>query len=517
MGADVFFKDTNSSRSREGGNPSGIADSPIVTMDARLRGQDRGRSYGTTPPAEPVVSGMIRMAKKGNSPLKKGISRLFSFSHRSGRYLTLFAVLAALFVTTPATADTDPPAAVPAVKPMKPVPADAKVVKPGAGPAKPTAAAAEPAEPGDSAIEAPVAPIKTPEDTAGTDAKPSAGTPADTAAKPTPVPKAGKPDAGAAPPPPPDEPLVSAIPKDRMPKIKLEVAPKTVTVGEVVHWRLEVVRRKEDRVHLPSTASFGGLEIKSKDKREAPPEGDWVRETLEVSLVAFEPGDIVVPAQKLTAVDVDGNLSELETKEAHVTVKSLIANEPEPALKEDAGPGEVVMEKDYLMLWIAGTLAAIGLVVLLTLIGMKLWSMRKPKAAPPPPPPRPAEEIALEKLEALKRSTLLEEDKIKEFHVRLSEAVREYIGNRYGFDSLELSSEELILALRKVSITKVEYDMVLDFLGETDLVKFAKVLPTVIESKDLLDQSFGFVDRTTPKVRDIGEKTAAPGEGVTNG
>jgi hypothetical protein len=125
--------------------------------------------------------------------------------------------------------------------------------------------------------------------------------------------------------------------------------------------------------------------------------------------------------------------------------------------------------------------------------------MRKPKPLPPPPPPRPAEEIAFEKLGALKRSNLLTEGQIKEFHVRLSEAVREYIGNRYRFDSLEMSSEELIQAIRRINMSRAEYELILDFLGETDLVKFAKALPSVHESEDLLTQSFGFVERTTPK------------------
>jgi hypothetical protein len=318
-----------------------------------------------------------------------------------------------------------------------------------------------------------------------------------------------QPDAGAEPPPEPEpEPLVPAIPEDRMPKIELTVKPKSVSVGEVVTWRVEIVRRKDDRVHLSSTASFGDLEIKSKDKTETPADGDWVQETLSVELVGFEPGDVFIPAQMLTAVDIEGRMAELKAEEAHVTIKSVIGNEPEPALKDDTEAGEVVMEKDYLLLWIAGIIAGIGVVALLTLLARKLWAMRRPKPLPPPPPPRPAEEIALEKLESLKRSSLLEDGEIKEFHVRLSEAVREYIGNRYGFDSLELSSEELIQAMRRVSITKTEYDLVLDFLGETDLVKFAKMLPTVMESKDLLEQSFGFVDRTTPKIRETGDKDA---------
>ena len=66
----------------------------------------------------------------------------------------------------------------------------------------------------------------------------------------------------------------------------------------------------------------------------------------------------------------------------------------------------------------------------------------------PPPPPRPPEEVALEKLGAVKTSGMLERGEIKEFHISVSEAIREYLGGRYGFDSLELTTEELDVPAR---------------------------------------------------------------------
>jgi hypothetical protein len=302
-------------------------------------------------------------------------------------------------------------------------------------------------------------------------------------------------DAGAQSPEPQGAP---EVPADRMPELTLEVKPTEASVGEVIYWRLGIKRRAEDRVHLSGSASFGALEIRAKEINPGKTQGDWVEEVLEVQLIGFEPSEVTIPSQKLTVVDFEGRMATLKTEESHVVVKSLVANEPEPALKEDQGPGEKVLEKDYLLLWILAVLIGVGLIVLLTLLGRWLWAKRRPKPEPPPPPPRPAEEIAYEKLEALRGSDLLAEGLVKEFHVRLSETIREYLGNRYRFDSLELSSEELISALRKISMSKAELDLVLDFLSETDLVKFAKVIPSLEESRGLLDQSFEFVKRTTP-------------------
>ncbi|MCP4603256.1 MAG: hypothetical protein GY847_22530 [Proteobacteria bacterium] len=310
------------------------------------------------------------------------------------------------------------------------------------------------------------------------------------------IPDAGKAtDAGL---PIPEVPIVSELPADRMPELKLSCEPKEVNIGEVINWQLTVKHRVGDRVHLASGASFGTLEVRSKEVVQGVASGEWIDDILKVQLIGFEPGEVAIPPQKLTVVDVNGSIGEVETEPATVTVKSLVANEPEPKIKEDQGGGVRVFEKDYTLLWVLGILGGAAAIVLLTLLGRWLWAKRSPRPGPPPPPPRPAEDIALEKLDALRLSTLLAQGQIKEFHVRLSETIREYLGNRYRFDSLELSTEELIRTLRESTIGRVDIEYTVEFLQETDLVKFAKMIPTLDESYRLLEKSFEFVKKTTP-------------------
>ncbi|MDD5307925.1 MAG: hypothetical protein PHU25_11445 [Deltaproteobacteria bacterium] len=316
------------------------------------------------------------------------------------------------------------------------------------------------------------------------------------------------PDAGvpAAPAPPSD------FPADRMPAVKVKAVPDEVKVGGLVSLEITVRRRAEDRVHLPAEASFDGLFVQGKDQRASEPKDGWVNETLVIRLVPFEPREYVIPAQALSVVDPNGHVGEVATNEVRVRVKSLIANEPEPKLKEDKGPGVKVLEKDYTALYVLAALAAAGLVVVLTLLGRWLWGRYRPRPVPPPPPPRPAEEIALEKLGSLGKSDLLERGLFKEFHVLLSEAMREYLGNRYRFDSLELSTEELVLALRKVSLASPLFNTLLDFLSDTDLVKFAKLEPTTDESRRLLAGAFHVVEVTTPRAEAAPVPSSLPPE-----
>jgi hypothetical protein len=322
-------------------------------------------------------------------------------------------------------------------------------------------------------------------------------TPAAARAKP---PDAGAADAGTADGGTADRDEAPALPADRRPAVRLAVSPREAAIGDAVTWTAVIRHRVGDRVHLPAGADFGAFEVLDKAVTTGPADGDWVEETLQVRLIAFEAGDLVIPAQELTVVDTEGRLARIVAEESQVAIRSLIANEPEPELKPDTGPGEPVLEDDYTLLWILGALAAALLVMLLTLLARWLLARRHPHREPLPPP-RPPEEIALEKLEALERSTLLAEGLHKEFHVLLSEALREYLGGRYGFYALESSTEEILAELSEGRLPRgaALFTRIRGLLNETDLVKFAKAVPVPEESRELLDQTVAIVHATTPR------------------
>jgi hypothetical protein len=313
----------------------------------------------------------------------------------------------------------------------------------------------------------------------------------------------------------PDEEESPSLPPDRTPTVKLAVEPTEASIGDPIGWKAVVRRRVGDRVHLPAAADFGELEVHSRDRQVGEPEGDWVEETLEITLLAFDTGEHEIPPQKLTVVDIEGRIAEIETDGAAVEIASLIANEPEPQLKPDTGPGEKVYEKDYTLLYILAAIGGIVVIALLTLLARWLWGKRKPRPGPPPPPPRPAEEIALEKLEFLRGCDYLDQGRHKEYHVLLSETFREYLGNRYRFDSLELSTEEMRWQLRRLTLEPGLFDQMVELLEETDLVKFAKYVPASEESRRLLAEAFRLVEITTPEKTNEDEKGVVPSSVAT--
>jgi hypothetical protein len=81
----------------------------------------------------------------------------------------------------------------------------------------------------------------------------------------------------------------------------------------------------------------------------------------------------------------------------------------------------------------------------------------------------------MERLTQLRARGQFAIDNYRPFYFEVAEVVRAYLGARYRFDSLELTTTELTeqLQLRAPHLCEPGSE-VLQFLGETDLVKFAK-------------------------------------------
>ena len=123
---------------------------------------------------------------------------------------------------------------------------------------------------------------------------------------------------------------------------------------------------------------------------------------------------------------------------------------------------------------------------------VRRW-MKQPKPVPPPPPPRPPWEVALEQLDEVRHAGLLEVERFSEHFDRTSDALRRYLGARFGFDGLESTTDEILSALKKQAGGFIRFDdhpsgygptpgisieRVAGFLRECDLVKFANLTPT---------------------------------------
>ena len=119
---------------------------------------------------------------------------------------------------------------------------------------------------------------------------------------------------------------------------------------------------------------------------------------------------------------------------------------------------------------------------------------------------RPADEVALEKLDAIKAQKIWKDGKVKEYQTDLTDVVREYIGRRFDVHSTEKTSDETLREMKPILMKgeglqvtgdgKELYERLKKMLQLADLVKFAKWHTTPDENEQGLMTAYDFVNST---------------------
>jgi hypothetical protein len=138
---------------------------------------------------------------------------------------------------------------------------------------------------------------------------------------------------------------------------------------------------------------------------------------------------------------------------------------------------------------------------------LRLRAWRRPAAAVRRP--RAPHELAAEELERLRARGLVAEGAFKEFYSGLSAIVRTYLERRFALRAPEMTTEEFLLAsARDGRLLPAHRRLLGDFLAESDLVKFARHLPTMAAAERAWTAGRRFVDETAAAAS-VGEQRAA--------
>jgi hypothetical protein len=304
-------------------------------------------------------------------------------------------------------------------------------------------------------------------------------------------------DDGGAAAPDPDAPTVTAR-ADRA----------QAHVGDAITVTVTAIGRRAVAVNLPGTLELGAFSLLDRKEAEQDLGDGRMRREFTLVVAAYEPGEHELPGVPVTYLGKGGDPRTARTPPVPIKIASLIANEPEPALKENAPPVRV-FEQDLLLAYIAGGLGAAALGALLAFVIVR--RMRARVALRPGPPPRPAHEIALEKLDRLGSYGFFENADNRPFYFAVSEIIREYLGARFGFDSLELTTDELLAELRARAEHQLgsRFAEIRGWLSACDLVKFAKISPSASEARGTLETAIRIVSSTRPRLEPLTAAAAA--------
>jgi hypothetical protein len=140
----------------------------------------------------------------------------------------------------------------------------------------------------------------------------------------------------------------------------------------------------------------------------------------------------------------------------------------------------------------------------LILLGLVVWLLawyiarylRNRAVVPPPAPKIPPHVVANKALVELGHRKLWQKGKFKAYYTALTSILRTYISGRWDIGALEMTTDEIIAALRDVEMPSASRTDLITTLRTADMVKFAKAEPEAEENEESLSRALYFVENT---------------------
>lgn len=123
--------------------------------------------------------------------------------------------------------------------------------------------------------------------------------------------------------------------------------------------------------------------------------------------------------------------------------------------------------------------------------------IRKVKVEPQLPP----HQLAMQQIEHIKEEKIWQKGHPKEYYTQLTDVLRLYIKERFGFNAQEMTSTEII---EKLLVMKDEnaFNDLRDLFQTADLVKFAKHYPLMNENDANLVNAIDFINQTKEELEE---------------
>lgn len=259
----------------------------------------------------------------------------------------------------------------------------------------------------------------------------------------------------------------------------------TATIGDLITYQLTITHPPEVLVKPPQLeAQLGQFEI--RDRHLLPDEkmeDGRLRTQIRYLISSFTTGNLTIPPVEITYTNPEGQSGTLSTPDLSIAVVSLnpdVAGDIRDIKPPVSLPG--IWTGFY---WLVGGLILLAGGIIFWVFLRKKSAQRSLEAVEYRGPPRPAHEIALEELDRVASLNLIQKGLIKQFYTAISEVIKRYIARRYQIQTMELTTAELLAAMKRASVPPEHIQAYQPFFQEGDLVKFAKYIPP----RDRLDNA----------------------------
>lgn len=271
-------------------------------------------------------------------------------------------------------------------------------------------------------------------------------------------------------------------------QVRSSLSSDTVSVGDIFSYSILLQLDDEyDKVIYPDTVNFPpSLEFRGKQQFRL----SSFTDSTAFHFQFFANDDVTISELPLQLIS-DGDTTTLYTNAVTLHFRSLLA-------ESDSTFRPMKPIYDFPRAWWPWILAVIAAAAFL------IWWFRfrkKPEPAKDEPETvyvpflNPLDELEESLLKIRQEYNPAETGDFKTYYSMISDSIRKYYEDLYKIPALESTSRELLRYLEAYGADKEMTDATRSVLLQSDLVKFAKFLPTIDDSQKVYQHAMDFLDR----------------------
>lgn len=261
---------------------------------------------------------------------------------------------------------------------------------------------------------------------------------------------------------------------------KVSVDKREIQIGEPIKVTIESeYDPTKYKVQVPAlNDTFSTFEVLEKklDTIEGRNANRYIHQYI---ISSYEPGTWCIPTQTFEVQPLDGGQIKVESYDSIPIVVKTIAVDTTQPFKPIFDIQEAKMPTEILILYIAGGILGLLLLVFLIWYAIKLLKDKNKKPeAKKPKEWLPPYEKAIKELRQAQEIKLYLSGNIKQHHTVLTDTIRTYLEEEFGLDCFEKTTSELLTLLKKHKVLKAIIPNFKEVFEMADMVKFAKSNPS---------------------------------------
>lgn len=282
------------------------------------------------------------------------------------------------------------------------------------------------------------------------------------------------------------------------PRMKVELDRDSIRIGDRFTMSVRVNKDMMQVVDFPTfdtTSSAGAIEfVKESGVDTVSRDGRSMTLLKKYTMTSFDAGRYNLGSLPLLYIDKNIQDTLYSKDTLLITVTTFEIDTTTQVIHDIKAPMKVPVRFGEWGGWLG-----LSLLMVLVLGGLLYVIIRLSRHKPIFGKERPAEPPhikAIRELNELHNQKLWQNGRHKQYYTRLTEILREYLNGRYSVSAMEMTTDEILEAIRPLSFSDKHTKEISELLHTSDFVKFAKHAPDADENEAAYLSVYYFVEDT---------------------